>query len=477
MGKKNHFIKRFIPILVVMYKSLNSVVRNLMVPKSRGTKMGVAVLGQPIPGILRGHQRSYSKTPFPIDHKKALQQKALENLPKYKQWAVYFESLKFKRMMTKYYVGMFGAFLVAFYYYMRDRYYEDKQMEHIRQKYAADPASLSEYEYLKFKALSGEKLKPREEKKFRLYQAMRKEFRRKHILDATVMFEPTPADLDEWYSKQAKSSFLTATPKEAPKNDHFPENQDLKKTFTNEENPHIQPAQDTTEFYDQKAAAYDDEVKWEERGIMMGRRRRWLMSQAEGDVLEVACGTGRNIPYLNPENINSITFVDSSSKMVAETQRKFRESFPKFRNAAFAVGKAEDLQSIASNSFKYDTVIEAFGLCAHEDPVKALQSMTALLKPGGRIVLLEHGRSTWDMINNHLDFRSEKRMQTWACRWNLDIGEIVDDAGLEITYEKRVHLGSTWLLVCKRPQDPLRLEEKPFINKLMGSEVSHVKKN
>lgn len=429
--------------------------------------------------------RWYSKNPFPIDYKSAQAKRDLEKLPKYKQYAAYFQTLEFKKRMTKYYLGMFGVMLVAFYYYMRDRYYEDKQIKVIQLKYKNDPGSLSEYEYLKLKAFSGEKLKPREEKKFRLYQLMRKEFRRKNFFEYDLLFEPTPQDLEEWYSKQARRSLKVAVAEDEEQNELESKTDSKSETLsdeavdvvvTNSTNPAIMPAQDTTQFYDEMAAAYDDEVKWEERGVFMGRRRRWLMEQAEGDVLEVACGTGRNIPYLDLDQVESITFMDSSEKMVQETQKKFRDKFPKFKNAAFAVGKAENLTDIASELFKYDTVIEAFGLCAHEDPVAALKNMQKLLRPGGRIVLLEHGRSTWDMVNNHLDFRAEKRMKKWACRWNLDIGELIDEAGLDITYEKRVHLGSTWMLVCKRPEDPLRMDEKPFLKKLFGSEVAHVKK-
>lgn len=415
--------------------------------------------------------RQYSKTPFPLDYEKVQKERELEKLPKYKRWAIYFQTNEFKRRMTKYYLGMFTVMVVAFYYYMRDRYYEDKQMKHIKAKYSEDPSSLSEYEYMKMKALSGEKLKPKEEKKFRLYQMMRKEFRRKHILEYDTMFEPTPADLEEWYSKQARKPVKISVDKEEENNESVSD-----VVISNSTNPNIQPPQDTTKFYDDMAEKYDSQIKWEEAGMFMGRRRKWLMSQAEGNVLEVACGTGRNIPYFIPDQIESITFLDSSEKMVEETQKNFRKRFPKFKNAAFAVGKAESLVDISSENFKYDTVIEAFGLCAHEDPVAALKNMAKLLRPGGRIVLLEHGRSTWDFVNKHLDFRSEKRMKTWACRWNMDIGELIDDAGLDITYEKRVHLGSTWMLVCKRPEDPIRLDEKPFIKKLFGSDVTQIKK-
>ncbi|KAK6455008.1 S-adenosyl-L-methionine-dependent methyltransferase [Scheffersomyces xylosifermentans] len=418
--------------------------------------------------------RTYSKAPFPINDKELQRQRRIEKLPKWQQWAIYFKSEKFKKSMTVYYICGFGVMCVSFYYYMRDRWYEDKQIQHVRKKYQNDPKSLSEYEYLMLKNLSQETLRPKEVKKYRIYQMMRKEFRRKHIMDKDLMFEPTPEELEEWYSKQPRRTIKKAPVLDEPiDSGSYDSKSKPKVEFSNSDNPNIVPAEDTTEFYEAKAQAYDDEIKWEERGMFLGKRRRWLMQQLKGDVLEVACGTGRNIPYLYPERINSITFMDSAKNMVEITRKKFRDAFPNFKKAGFTVGKAEDLVKLAgdeSTAFKYDTIVEAFGLCAHEDPVLALKNMGKLLKPGGRIVLLEHGRSTWSFVNNHLDFRSEKRMKTWACRWNLDIGELIDEAGLDITYEKRVHLGSTWMLVCKRPEDPINSDEKPFLNKLMGTE-------
>lgn len=404
--------------------------------------------------------------PFPV--RRGPEKEDLSHLPKYQQWAIYFNSREFKKSMTYYYVCAFGALCVAFYFYMRDRYYEDMQLRVIRVKYDKDPSSLLEYEYLKLKALSSDKLKPREERKYRIYQMMRKEYRRQHLLDADAVFNPSPEELDEWFGKQARQSKRSAAAVAATA-------EEPEKT-SNSTNASVVQAEDTTAFFEEKAAQYDDEIKWEERGIMMGKRRRWLMSQLQGDVLEVACGTGRNIPYLDTERVNSVTFLDSSANMVKLAQKKFRERFPKYARVAFTVGKAEDLVDLATEDLKYDTIVEAFGLCAHEDPVAALKNMRQLLRPGGRIVLLEHGRGNWDFVNNHLDFRANKRMKTWACRWNLDIGELVDDAGLDITYEKRVHLGTTWMLVCKRPEDEYKDDEKPFYNRLFGREVNRIKK-
>lgn len=445
----------------------------------------VSRLLTPLPSILPllilNPLRHYAKHPFDLDNEELKEARYVKTLPKHKQWAHYFGTQKFKKMMTKYYIGLFAVMLLAFYYYMNEKYYEEKHMKYIRHKYGQDPASLSEYEYLKIKATSGNALKPREQKKFLLYQEMRKDLKKLGQLESIEMYDPTPEELETWYLKKDKKVIKKVAVAEEDTETTKSLQQELEEApeenHSNHTNPSIQPARDTTDVFDELAEEYDDKVKWEERGIFMGGKRSWLMKKAEGNVLEVACGTGRNIPYFDPlRNIESITFMDSSEKMVEVCQKKFRKKFSKYNKAAFAVGKAEDLESLAQNEIKYDTVIEAFGVCAHEDPVKALQNMAKVLKTGGRIILLEHGRSYYDFLNNHLDFRAEKRMKTWGCRWNLDIGEIVDDAGLDIVQEKRAHFGSTWMLVCKRPEDPMRLEEKPFLKKLFGTEVHKIEK-
>ncbi|CAK9441300.1 uncharacterized protein LODBEIA_P51690 [Lodderomyces beijingensis] len=392
------------------------------------------------------------------------------------------------KTMPKIYLSAIVVSFVPLYFYMRDRYHEDKQLAHINKKYAEDPSSLSEYEYLALKSLShGDKLRPLERKKYKLYQLMRKEFRRKNFFNGE-MFNPSPQELEDWYSKQHRWTKKAAAPVlDKAKIDERANDGTSGSSLESEldyarngDNTSVMQAEDTTDFYDAKAKEYDDAVKWEERGILMGGKRRWLMSHIKGDVLEIACGTGRNIPYLSSyiDKVKSYTFLDSSQNMVEITKDKFHNAFPHFKKVAFTKGKAEDLLEMAGDdqSLKYDTIIEAFGLCCHEDPVRVLQNMASLLKPGGRIILLEHGRSKWQFMNNHLDFRSKKRWETWKCRWNLDIGELVDEAGLDITQEKRAHLSTTWMLVLKRPEDPKNQDEKPFLDKLFGRRNEPIKK-
>ncbi|CAI5759509.1 unnamed protein product [Candida verbasci] len=415
---------------------------------------------------------SSSSNPFPINdnNKRGKSNNNNNNNNKLSNWQKfinYTQSSKFEdKTMPKLYLSAIILALVPFYFYMRDRYYEDKQLKIMYKKKEENASSLTEYEYLALKSFNkNDKLKPLELKKYKLYQLMRKEFRRQNLFNSDAMFNPSPKDLDDWYSKQARKSSAPEKPSQLSLENDI-------KYLENEHNPKIQKSEDTTNFYDLKAKEYDDAVKWEERGIFMGSKRKWLMSHAKGDVLEISCGTGRNIPYFYPQQVKSITFIDSARNMVQICKDKFENSYPNFKKVAYAVGKGEDLTKLSSSNMKYDTIIEAFGLCCHKNPVQVLKNMSQLLKPGGRIVLLEHGRSNWEFINNHLDFRSEKRMAKWKCRWNLDIGELIDEAGLDIVKEKRAHLSTTWMMILKKPGDPINSDEKPFLDKLFGRDVN-----
>ncbi|KAI1118623.1 hypothetical protein F5Y14DRAFT_221578 [Nemania sp. NC0429] len=87
---------------------------------------------------------------------------------------------------------------------------------------------------------------------------------------------------------------------------------------------------------------------------------------------------------------------------------------------------------------KYDTILQSFGLCSVQDPVSLLSLMASSLQPGtGRILLLEHGRSIWDIVNGLLDRSARAHHERFGCWWNRDIEVIVHEAarrvpGLEI---------------------------------------------
>ncbi|KAI1403933.1 hypothetical protein F4819DRAFT_185157 [Hypoxylon fuscum] len=117
--------------------------------------------------------------------------------------------------------------------------------------------------------------------------------------------------------------------------------------------------------------------------------------------------------------------------------------------------------SPSPSSQKYDTIIQTFGLCSVRDPVLLLSNMASSLQPEtGRIVLLEHGRSWWELVNGMLDRSARQHFERFGCWWNRDIELVVRAAenavpGLEVLRLERpgwITMG-THVLVEMRVRD------------------------
>lgn len=350
--------------------------------------------------------------------------------------------------------------------------------------------------------------------------------------------------------------------------------------------------------FDRLAGAYDDIVGWEETGMQYGVMRWWLLRKAQGDVLELSAGTGRNLPYFQYDSMSSLTLTDVSTSMLQQAQRKFFDDMQlqykhldltcKFfladaqhlvaepgqqphavllppyssrrsvssssgstaqatsggiwrlkqagggggdssTSSAVGAGASEagpasagstlnsgtrltpstsenptssntgsssssgstsstsrtssscsgrgwrwskqqhltqddtpavstssrsdsDITSSSSSStfapHSFDVVVDTFGLCSCEDPVKVLQQAALLLKPGGKLLLLEHGRGKYDWINKIIDDSAARHHKTFGCWYNRDILSIVEDAGLKVESLSRWHFGTSYMIVA-----------------------------
>lgn len=209
---------------------------------------------------------------------------------------------------------------------------------------------------------------------------------------------------------------------------------------------------DTTPVYDGLAKEYDSKIRFEEFTSYIWWMRRRLGRHVKGDALEVACGTGRNIPYLKSKQIRSLTLLDSSQAMLEVARDKVVENLRGLDKVQLVKGRAEDLVELTRTSHQqFDTIFESFGLCSHEDPLLALQNMRQLLRPDGRIVLLEHGHGYYESMNKRMDEKALERAKEWGCRWNLDIDKLVKESELEIEEEGRYHFGTVYFYVLKLP--------------------------
>src|SRR5215216_3745982 len=123
--------------------------------------------------------------------------------------------------------------------------------------------------------------------------------------------------------------------------------------------------------------------------FLLGDGRQWLCSQATGEVLEVAVGTGRNFPFY-PRGIR-LTGIEISPAMLGIARQR---ATALGRDVDLRLGDAEapDLPQAA-----FDTVVCTLSLCGIPDERRAVGEMTRALRPGGRLLLLDHvaGSPAW----------------------------------------------------------------------------------
>lgn len=207
----------------------------------------------------------------------------------------------------------------------------------------------------------------------------------------------------------------------------------------------------STRVFDQMAGTYDDEIGLDELVMGLPLLRRALMHNARGRVLEVSCGTGRNLKYLVPsESVAEVTATDVSSVMVARASSKATAAGLKGRKPL--VFRAMDSTQLAFRDGSFDTVVDTFGLCSVERPVAALREMARVCAPaedGGRVLLLEHGRSPYAWLTRILDKHAPRHAARWGCWWNRDIERVIKEAGLEVETHRRFHFGTCHYVVAK----------------------------
>ncbi|MFD7708994.1 class I SAM-dependent methyltransferase [Streptomyces sp. NPDC059786] len=136
--------------------------------------------------------------------------------------------------------------------------------------------------------------------------------------------------------------------------------------------------------WDAEAATFDDEPDHGLRDPVVrrawaARLRGWLPERA-GDVLDLGCGTG-SLSLLASERGHRVTGVDLSAPMVALARAKTAG-----RDAVFLVG---DAAAPPVGEERFDAVLVRHVLWTLPDPARVLRHWHGLLRPGGRLVLIE----------------------------------------------------------------------------------------
>jgi ubiquinone/menaquinone biosynthesis C-methylase UbiE len=195
-------------------------------------------------------------------------------------------------------------------------------------------------------------------------------------------------------------------------------------------------------IYEKEAPRYDRQMRFFDRVLFAGGRE-WICSQAEGDVLEIAVGTGRNLRHY-PGGV-TFTGIEFSPPML-EIARRVAADLG--RTIELRVGDAQGLE-FSDESF--DTVVCTLALCTIPDDRVAVAEAKRVLRPGGRFLLLEHVRSPNPAIR-----LCQRVLEPLAVRFEGDhlLREPLDHLraeGLEIQQLIRSKLGIVERIVARKP--------------------------
>jgi ubiquinone/menaquinone biosynthesis C-methylase UbiE len=194
--------------------------------------------------------------------------------------------------------------------------------------------------------------------------------------------------------------------------------------------------------YAREAPRYDRQVALAERWLIGSEHRGWVCSRASGDTLEVAIGTGLNLP-MYPNDVR-LTGLDLTPEMLALARRRAERLG---RAVALCEG---DAQMLPFPNESFDTVVCTYSLCTVPDERTAILEMERVLRSGGSLILVDHIRSDvaplyWlqrliELLPTHNEDELTRRPL-----------EHVVAAGLKLEERDRSRAGAVERLVARKP--------------------------
>lgn len=167
------------------------------------------------------------------------------------------------------------------------------------------------------------------------------------------------------------------------------------------------------------------------RGKEFQRLRTELLQPAAGEVLEIGFGTGLNLAHYGP-NVSRVRAVDPNPMLPTRIAE---------RRAAVQFTVEVTLQSAEQLPYEdrtFDCIVSTWTLCTIPDPVRALQEARRVLKPGGTLLFLEHGRSDDQKIASWQDrLNPIQNLIGCGCNLNRPIDRLIAQAGMTIAHLDR----------------------------------------
>jgi ubiquinone/menaquinone biosynthesis C-methylase UbiE len=153
--------------------------------------------------------------------------------------------------------------------------------------------------------------------------------------------------------------------------------------------------------------------------------RKRVIGAAEGRVLEIGAGSGRNLPfYRSPAK--EILALEPSQKLVAMARGAADSAVP----VHFLEASAE---AIPLDDCTIDTVVTTWTLCSIPQAALALGEMRRVLRPGGKLLFAEHGLAPSESVRWWQDHLTPAwRRIGGGCHLNRPIRSMIEGAGFRI---------------------------------------------
>ena len=189
--------------------------------------------------------------------------------------------------------------------------------------------------------------------------------------------------------------------------------------------------------YDTYASSYDDlDGGQAAKALGIAAARKALAAKCVGRVLEVGAGTGLQAPfYAANRDITEVTFVDASRGMLDGLRAKLSNTPLPFKTEVVEA----DAARLPLSTGAYDCVVDTFGLCVYDAPVAVLRELGRVVKPAGRILLLENARPSNALLGAYVDATASTvaKYGGKGCRYDQDVEALARSAGLRVVRSER----------------------------------------